>query len=145
MARVGLRSETGPGKPYCIRPEGSTGTSSFGESAGVVGTGEVLVVVAIGLAVEVEGLRSAPMKIVAAAAPAAADRPATMANVVFDMFGESLVHSDDVLHQEAHSFGFFGGCLHFTQQGAHAPSVLVPHGGYHASCTLEALLCNNKI
>lgn len=85
MARVGLRSETGPGKPYCIRPEGSTGTSSFGESAGVVGTGEVLVVVAIGLAVEVEGLRSAPMKIVAAAAPAAADRPATMANVVFDI------------------------------------------------------------
>lgn len=85
MARVGLRSETGPGKPYCIRPEGSTGTSSFGESAGVAGTGEVLVVVAIGLAVEVEGLRPAPMKIVAAAAPAAADRPATMANVVFDI------------------------------------------------------------
>lgn len=141
MARVGLRSETGPGKPYCIRPEGSTGTSSFGESAGVAGTGEVLVVVAIGLAVEVEGLRPAPMKIVAAPAPAAADRPATMANVVFDIVKLCLrnhwfIHSDDVLHQEAHSFGFFGGCLHFTQQGAHAPSVLVPH---------HALLRNNKI
>lgn len=88
VERVGLRSETGPGKPYCIRPEGSTGINSFAvkrENAGVAAAGEVLVGVVIGLVVEVEGLRSELMKIVAAAAPAAADTPATIANLDFDI------------------------------------------------------------
>ena len=88
MERVGLRSETGPGKPYCIRPDGSTGISSFGvkrEIPGVAATGDVSVGVVSGLVVDVEGLRSEPMKIVAAAAPAAADTPATKANVDFDI------------------------------------------------------------
>lgn len=88
MERVGLRSETGPGKPYCIRPEGSTGIISFdvkGESPGVAAAGEVFVGVLIGLVLEIEGLRSEPMKIVAAAAPAAADTPATTANLDFDI------------------------------------------------------------
>lgn len=88
MERVGLRSETGPGKPYCIRPEGSTGESSFGlkgENPEVAATGEVFVGVVVGLVMESEGLRSEPMKIVAAAAPAAADTPATIANVDFDI------------------------------------------------------------
>lgn len=88
MERVGLRSEMGPGKPYCIRPEGSTGTSSLGDKREIAGegaTGEVSVGVVIGFVVEVDALRSAPMKIVAAAAPAAADRPATTASLVFDI------------------------------------------------------------
>lgn len=88
MERVGLRSDTGPGKPYCIRPEGSTGVSSFGvkrENPGVAAAGEVFVGVVLGLVLGVEGLRSEPMKIVAAAAPAAADTPATIANVDFDI------------------------------------------------------------
>lgn len=85
---VGLRSETGPGKPYCMRPEGSTGISSFAvklENPGVAAAGEVFVGAVFGVVAEFEGLRSDPMKIVAAAAPAAADTPATIANLDFDI------------------------------------------------------------
>ena len=91
VERVGRRSEMGPGKPYWKRPEGFTGViRSFldkGIGTGAAGVGIVGVgMAAVGVGWS-ETLRSRrdEKNAAEAAAPVAADTPAMMAKVVFDI------------------------------------------------------------
>ena len=88
---VGRRSEIGPGKPYWKSPLGFTGgTSSLRDRGGDAGTGgrEDVVVEGVETVGEAEvALSRLRLEKIAAvvAAPAAADIPATTANVAFDI------------------------------------------------------------
>ncbi len=88
--RVGRRSDIGPGKPYWNSPEGLTGViKSFLDrgtgngAAGFVGVGTV--VVEVGGSVGTLRSRRDEKNAAEAAAPVAADTPAMMARVVFDI------------------------------------------------------------
>lgn len=87
-------SETGPGKPYWKTPAGSTGGMKGGlGSSRVIGTGGAgpVLVGDAALAVMVDVCSfDLPMPNSAAvvAAPTAAEAPATMAMVTFDMFAD---------------------------------------------------------
>ena len=88
------RSEMGPGKPYWKTPEGSTGA---GAGMGTVGSSRRIgkeadeawdvegVVVLVAVIVCVSSCRRGPPKLYTAAAPTAADAPATIARVNLDM------------------------------------------------------------
>ena len=86
---VGCMSATGPGKPYCSTPEGSTGARDLGDTAERCDEGSVSLGRREGrVAVPAGGatLRSlAEKSAVTAAAPVAAEMPAITAKVVFDM------------------------------------------------------------
>ena len=95
-AGAARRSATGPGKPYWKTPEGSTGgtvgtvgsSRSIGIGAGGdvrVPGGETVVVVVEIVCVSRFRRPDMPNSAAVAAAPAAADAPAMMASVIFDM------------------------------------------------------------
>ena len=92
---VGRKSDTGPGKPYWKRPEGSTGLRRVGDGGegigvgygGVVDVGELLTADGTTCAI----LRSLVEKMAAvAAAPVKAETPAIMAIVVFDIIEREI-------------------------------------------------------
>ena len=87
VAGVGWRSDTGPGKPYWRRPEGLIGGNRSLTSGRAPGTGTGGDVVVGRSVVVVAGtFRSLwENRAAVAAAPVAADTPAMMARVVFDM------------------------------------------------------------
>ena len=90
---AGRRSATGPGKPYCKRPFGSTGGEiALGVYTGVAGTGaggvvpdgEATEVAVVGIEGAVSR-RFGPNIAALSAAPEAALAAATIARVVLDM------------------------------------------------------------
>ena len=93
VERVGRRSDIGPGKPYWKRPEGFTGLirsflddwigTGVAGDVGVVGVGTLLVGLG-GTAVTLQSRRD-DKNAAEAAAPAAAETPAMIATVVFDI------------------------------------------------------------
>ena len=94
VERVGRRSEIGPGKPYWKRPEGFTGwiksfldkgmgTGAAGD-LGVVDVGTVVVGVGWSGGISCRSRRD-ERKAAEAAAPVAAETPAMIARVVFDI------------------------------------------------------------
>lgn len=93
VERVGRRSDMGPGKPYWKRPFGFTGGRiSLSGCAGVAGIGRGEEIVFVGAAGVVEfGTEKASRcfraekRAAVAPAPAAADTPAMIANVVLDI------------------------------------------------------------
>ena len=87
VERVGWRSEIGPGKPYWKRPLGSTGGMMSLKRAGYAGTD----VVGVDAVTAGRGFFSDRLEKIAAvaAAPVAADTPAIIAKVVFDMVTSS--------------------------------------------------------
>ena len=119
---VGCRSETGPGNPYWKSPAGFTGAwvSLVGKGlwAGVEdGCGVVVGIIAIGVA-DAEGALRSPReekKAAVAAAPVAAETPAIIAKVVFDIF-ESTVLSLSFVGRKASSciFGVDSGSQKIT-------------------------------
>lgn len=77
--KVGWRSDTGPGKPYLKSPEGSMGVTRSLGVYGLAGGGA-----SMGVEVGLRSEREDRMR-VEAAAPAAAETPATIARVSFDI------------------------------------------------------------
>ena len=95
---VGCRSETGPGNPYWKSPAGLTAVRislvEKGCWSDVEGGGEVAVgIIATGVA-DAEGALRSPReekKAAVAAAPVAAETPAMIADVVFDILTSRVV------------------------------------------------------
>ncbi len=90
---VGRRSDIGPGKPYWNKPEGFTGVINSFLDRGI-GTGAAGEIGAVGVGTVVLGVdwsvvtvrsRRDEKNAAEAAAPVAADTPAMMAKVVFDI------------------------------------------------------------